>query len=94
MSASLLLRRGAASAARRTFSTSAARPSARIFIIGNLGDAPELHQTPNGRDVVRYVVASASGSKEHRHTSWFRVSCFTSDGPRRDFMLSLRKGYV
>ncbi|KAM4060174.1 single-strand binding protein family protein [Hirsutella rhossiliensis] len=90
MSSSLLLRRTAAGA--RAFSTSPARSLARISIIGNLADTPEVQQTATGRDVIRYAVASNSGPKDNRHTSWFRVSSFVAEGGRRDFMLGLAKG--
>ncbi|KAF4121249.1 single-stranded DNA-binding protein [Geosmithia morbida] len=93
MSSSMLFRRavfGAGSAAR-SFSTTSPRSIAKISIIGHLADTPELHQTSTGREVVRYAVASNSGPKDNRQTSWFRVGSFV-EGPRRDFMLSLPKG--
>ena len=90
MSASLF-RRNAAISARRAFSTTAPRPVAKISIIGNLADTPELQETSSGREIVRYAVASNSGSKANRQTSWFRVASF-AEGPSRDFLLSLPKG--
>lgn len=83
---------GAASATR-AFSTSAPRSVARISIIGNLADTPELQPTSSGREILKYAVASNSGPKDNRQTSWFRVTSF-AEGPRRDFLLSLPKGYV
>ncbi|TFB06099.1 hypothetical protein CCMA1212_002033 [Trichoderma ghanense] len=93
---SFLLRRSAAAsagaAARRAFSTSSPRSVARITIIGNLADTPEAQTSSSSdKEYVRYSVASNSGSKENRQTSWFRVTSFV-DGPRKDFMLSLPKG--
>ena len=92
---SFLFRRTALSStgvARRAFSTTAQRQIARISIVGNLGDTPELQTTGNGRAFVRYVVASNSGRAENRTASWFRVTDFSPAGPRRDYILSLPKG--
>jgi tRNA uridine 5-carboxymethylaminomethyl modification enzyme len=87
-------RPSAASAAPRTFSSTASRPVARITIVGNLADTPELRASSTGREYLRYAVASNSGSGENRKTSWFNVSCFVGEGPRRDFYQGLPKGYV
>ncbi|KAG5923383.1 hypothetical protein E4U42_004970 [Claviceps africana] len=92
MSSFILRRATAASAgAARSFSTSSPRSIARMSIIGNLADTPEVHTTSSGREILRYAVASNSGPKDNRQTSWFRVTSFV-DGPRRDFMLGLVKG--
>ncbi|CAG9972073.1 unnamed protein product [Clonostachys byssicola] len=90
---SFLFRRAAVASAStaRAFSTTSPRSIAKISIIGNLADTPELYQTSSGREIVRYAVASNSGPKENRQTSWFRVATF-AEGPRRDFMLSLPRG--
>lgn len=79
-------------AAARAFSTTAARPLSRIQLIGNLADAPELHTTGSGREMVKYTVATNFGYKENRKTSWFKVNSFEAEGPRRDFLLGLQKG--
>ncbi|KAJ9150712.1 hypothetical protein NKR23_g3590 [Pleurostoma richardsiae] len=76
----------------RAFSTTATRPLAKVTIVGNLADSPELQATSTGRDIIKYSVASNSGSKENRHTSWFRVASFEPEGPRREFLQSLQKG--
>ncbi|GJN68959.1 primosome PriB/single-strand DNA-binding protein [Purpureocillium lilacinum] len=92
MSSSFLFRRATGAAtARRAFTTSAPRSVARISIIGNLADTPELQPTSSGREILKYAVASNSGPKDNRQTSWFRVTSF-AEGPRRDFLLSLPKG--
>ncbi|KND94862.1 Single-stranded DNA-binding protein RIM1, mitochondrial [Tolypocladium ophioglossoides CBS 100239] len=90
---SFLARRATAAgaSATRSFSTSAPRSLARISIIGNLADTPELQPTSSGREILKYAVASNSGPKDNRQTSWFRVTSF-AEGPRRDFLLSLPKG--
>jgi single stranded DNA-binding protein len=91
---SFLFRRaaGVSANAARTFSTTSPRNVARITVVGNLADTPELHQTSTGREVIRYAVASNSGPSSNRQTSWFRIATFTEAGPRRDFMLNLPKG--
>lgn len=92
---SFLFRRAAnvSASAARSFTTTTPRSIARINIIGNLADTPEVYQTSTGRELVRYAVASNSGPKDNRQTSWFRVATFV-EGPRRDFLLGLPKGYV
>jgi hypothetical protein len=91
----MLFRRATAASAgaARSFSTTSPRSIAKMSIIGNLADTPELHQTSNGRELVRYAVASNTGPRDNRQTSWFRITSF-NEGPRRDFLLSLPKGYV
>lgn len=94
MSSFLFRRATAASAgAARSFSTSSPRSVARISIIGNLADTPEIQATSSGREILKYAVASNTGPKDNRQTSWFRVTSF-AEGPRKDFLLSLPKGYV
>ncbi len=82
------------STAARTFSSTASRPVARITIVGNLADSPELRASSTGREYLRYSIASNSGSGENRKTSWFNVSCFAEEGPRRDFFQGIPKGCV
>ncbi|KAH7023643.1 hypothetical protein EDB80DRAFT_47735 [Ilyonectria destructans] len=93
MSSSALFRRAAfaQASAARAFSTSSPRAVARITIVGNLADTPELHSTSNNREIIRYAVASNHGSRENRKTSWFRVTSF-AEGPTRDFLMNLPKG--
>jgi hypothetical protein len=86
--------RSVARPAVRAFSATAARPVARITIVGNLADTPELQATSTGHEIVRYAVASNSGPRDNRHTSWFRVTSFEGEGPRRDYLQSLPKGCV
>ena len=94
MSSFLFRRSAVASAgAARTLSTTSSRQFARISIVGHLGETPELHQAANGREVVRYVVASNKGKGENKTTSWWRISAFP-EGGSRDYLLSLPKGYV
>ncbi|KAK8114838.1 Single-stranded DNA-binding protein RIM1 [Apiospora kogelbergensis] len=76
----------------RAFSASAVRPRAKITIIGNLAATPEVRPTSTGREIIEYAVASNSGPKDKRVTSWFRVASFEPEGPRRDFLTSLPKG--
>ncbi|KAK3902036.1 glucose inhibited division protein A-domain-containing protein [Staphylotrichum tortipilum] len=83
---------GLPATAARSFSSSVPRPVARITIVGNLADTPELRASSTGREYLRYAVASNSGSGENRKTSWFNVSCFEGEGPRRSFYQTLTKG--
>jgi len=79
------------SLAARTFSSSAARNAARITITGRLGAEPELAATSTGQAIVKYSVATSSGPRDNRQTSWFRVSAF-AEGGSRDYLMSLQKG--
>ena len=93
---SFALRRGlglaSSAASSRAFSTTPARQVARMSIIGHLGDTPEVQATSTGHEILKYVVASSSGPRDNRQTSWFRVSSFIPDGPQRDLLRSLPKG--
>ncbi|QUC18602.1 uncharacterized protein UV8b_02843 [Ustilaginoidea virens] len=93
MSSSLLFRRATAASPGvvRSFSSSSRLSVARLSLIGNLADTPEVQTTGTGREILKYAVASNYGPKENRQTSWFRVTSF-ADGPRKDFLLSLAKG--
>ncbi|KAI1078329.1 nucleic acid-binding protein [Whalleya microplaca] len=89
-----LARRGPAttSSFTRAFSASARRDIARITVVGNLAATPEVRATSTGRDLIEYSVASNSGGKDNRTTSWFKVVSFAEEGPRREFITSLPKG--
>ncbi|KAK9779132.1 hypothetical protein AB5N19_06548 [Seiridium cardinale] len=89
---SAFLARRTAISARRAFSTTSPRPLAKMTIVGNLAATPELKATSSGREVVEYAIASNSGPRDNRVTSWFRVSAFEAEGPRRDYLTSLPKG--
>ncbi|KAI0024587.1 nucleic acid-binding protein [Xylariomycetidae sp. FL0641] len=79
-------------ATTRSFSASARRDIAKMTLVGNLANPPEVKVTSTGREVLEYSVASNDGRKDNPHTSWFRVSTFVEDGPRRQFLESLPKG--
>ncbi|KAI1180340.1 nucleic acid-binding protein [Nemania sp. FL0916] len=95
---SFLARRVTAATASATprlsqaFSASARRDIAKITLVGNLAATPEIKPTSTGKSVVEYAVASNSGRGDKQTTSWFRVSSFVEEGPRRDYMTSLPKG--
>ncbi|SPJ85337.1 related to single-stranded DNA-binding protein [Fusarium torulosum] len=93
MSFSSVFRRAALApaSAARAFSTTTPRPLAKITIVGNLADTPEVHPTSTGREVLRYAVASNSGRGENRKTSWFKVTSF-AEGAQRDYLMNLPKG--
>ncbi|KAI2630799.1 nucleic acid-binding protein [Hypoxylon sp. NC1633] len=91
---SFLTRRAVAAAPTlsRAFSASARRDLAKITLIGNLGATPQVKVTGTGRELVEYIVATQHGPKDNRKTSWFNVSAFVEEGPRRAFLTSLPKG--
>ncbi|KAK4163406.1 single-stranded DNA-binding protein rim1, mitochondrial [Cladorrhinum sp. PSN259] len=78
--------------AARSFSSTAKRDVARITIVGNLADTPEIRASSTGREYLRYSVASNTGFKDNRVTSWFNVTSFIGEGPQRDFLSRLDKG--
>jgi hypothetical protein len=79
----------------RAFSTSSARNTfAKMTIIGRLADTPELTPTSTGREILRYAVGVNSGPRDNQTTSWFRVTSFAEEGPQRDLIAGLEKGYV
>jgi hypothetical protein len=65
-----------------------------MTIIGRLADTPELQATSTGKEILRYAIGVNSGPKDNQTTSWFRVTAFTEEGPQRDFIAGLDKGYV
>jgi hypothetical protein len=65
-----------------------------MTIIGRLADTPELQATSTGQEILRYAVGTNSGPRDNQKTSWFRVTSFVPEGPQRDFIASLDKGYV
>lgn len=89
---SLRLASTAPAMATRPFSSSASRSIARMIITGRLGSEPELQATASGQEMIRYSVAT-SNSRDKQQTSWFRVAGFLPEGPYRDLILSLPKGY-
>lgn len=94
MSSFLARRVVAAPRIARAFSTTPARPVAKITIVGNLAGPPDLQATSTGREILRYSVASNQGRGDNSRTSWFRVTSFEQEGPRRDYLQSLTKGCV
>lgn len=93
---SFLARRAtiAAPSFTRAFSSTAAREVAKITLVGNLAGPPELSTTSTGREILKYSVASNQGRGDSQKTSWFRVTAFENEGPRRDYFQSLPKGFV
>lgn len=80
-------------AAHRVPSVLGARSFAHATIVGNLAGTPQTHKLKNGDEVVKYVVASDSGPKSNKTTSWFRVTSFMGP-PTDEFLKGLKKGYV
>lgn len=90
---SLRLASAAPTMASRSFSSSAARSVARMIITGRLGSEPELQATSTGQDIIRYSIGTSTGSRDKQQTSWFRIASFLPEGPQRDYILGLPKGY-
>lgn len=66
-----------------------------MTIVGRLGTDPEISESSNGNQVIKYVVGSSYGPKENRQTSWFRVASFApQDSGLRTLVMGLTKGYV
>ncbi|KAI9844362.1 MAG: ssDNA-binding protein, mitochondrial [Sclerophora amabilis] len=63
-----------------------------MTIVGRLGAEPEIQPTSTGQDVIKYAVGTSYGPRDARQTSWFKVSSFEKEGPRRDLLLGLQKG--
>jgi hypothetical protein len=82
----------AAPIARRAFSTSRASQLAKIQLIGRLADTPELQATSTGNELIKFSLATSSGPKDNRQTSWWRITSFEKEGARRDFLTGLEKG--
>jgi hypothetical protein len=65
-----------------------------MTIVGRLADTPELQATSTGQEILRYAVGTNSGPRDNQKTSWFRVTSFLPEGPQRDFIAGLDKGFV
>ncbi|KAI9805153.1 MAG: hypothetical protein M1825_000987 [Sarcosagium campestre] len=79
-------------APRAAFSTTPRASLARYTIIGRLGAEPEVLPTSTGKEVIKMTIASNSGPRDNPTTSWFKVSSFEADGPRKDLLKGLQKG--
>lgn len=89
------LRRNIPSTLSRNFSTSARNNSfAKLTLIGRLADKPEITATSQGQEIMKYAIGTNSGRGENAKTSWFRVVSFMPEGPQRDFISGLDKGYA
>jgi single-stranded DNA-binding protein len=86
------LRAFRAAPSARTFSTTPRSQLAKIQLIGHLAGAPEVSATSTGHEIVKYSLATSSGPRDNRQTSWWRVTAFLEPGPRRDFLTDLQKG--
>lgn len=65
-----------------------------MSLIGRLAAEAELAPTSDGTDMIRYSLATSSGTKENRKTSWWKIASFAGEGRGRDILLSLGKGLV
>ena len=78
----------------RNFSTSSPREVARITVVGRLADTPELRTSASGRQWLRYTVNTRSGPASNPKTSWWNINAWIEEGPQRQFLQNLPKGYV
>jgi hypothetical protein len=89
------LRRNIPSTLSRNFSTTARNNTfAKLTIVGRLADKPEITATSQGGEIMKYAIGTSTGRGENQKTSWFRIVSFQPEGPRRDFIANLDKGYV
>ena len=69
----------------------------KIFLVGNLGDDPELRYTPSGQAVANFSVATNrtyynAQDQKVQETAWFRVSAWGSQAePVNDMGDRIRK---
>ena len=79
--------------ARAFSSTPTARTFAKISVLGRLGADAELVTTSSGRELLRYSVATQSGTVDNRTTSWWKVTAFpTTEGGRDSILNGFKKG--
>ncbi|CAF9922753.1 MAG: ssDNA-binding protein, mitochondrial [Heterodermia speciosa] len=76
----------------RTLSTTAPLSIAKITIVGRLASRPEEVATSNGAPLIRYALATNTGPKDNRQTSWWKVALFAQNQGLRDVMMGLGKG--
>lgn len=65
-----------------------------MTVVGRLADSPDIIATSTGQDVIRYALGTHHGPKDNRQTSWWRVACFAQEGPLRDLVMGMGKGWV
>ncbi|KAK6353534.1 ssDNA-binding protein, mitochondrial [Orbilia brochopaga] len=66
----------------RLFSTSTPRGDlARVTLIGRVGTEPEMSQSSNGTQMMKYTLATSSGVGEARQTQWHRILAFGEPHP-------------
>ncbi|KAI9849777.1 MAG: ssDNA-binding protein, mitochondrial [Thelocarpon superellum] len=76
----------------RSFSSTSSPQVAKMTIVGRLAAEPEIQPTSTGTDIIKYAIGTSYGPRDNRQTSWFKVSSFEQEGPRRDYLLGLQKG--
>lgn len=47
----------------------------KIIVTGNVGREPEVRYTPNGTEFTVFSLGVSSGTKDHKKTDWFEISC-------------------
>lgn len=89
-----LLRTSGIASARRAFSTSpiARHDFAKATILGRLANTPDIVSLANGKEMVRYTVA-VTATKE-KPAVFYKVVSFAADGPNRQYLMDIPKGWV
>jgi len=62
-----------------------------VTLIGRLAAAPELSQTTNGGEIIRYTVGTNYGSNDKK-PHWFKVAAFEDRENSKNYLLGLEKG--
>lgn len=63
-----------------------------MTLVGRLVAPPEMASSANGNEHVRYTIAARTSARSTDEASFFRVTAFEEDGPRRQLLLGLEKG--
>ncbi|KAF3916922.1 hypothetical protein ABW21_db0205879 [Orbilia brochopaga] len=67
----------------RLFSTSTPRGDlARVTLIGRVGTEPEMSQSNNGTQMMKYTLATSHGQGDARTTQWHRILQFGEPHPQ------------
>ncbi len=68
---------------------------AKVTIVGNLGQDPEVRYTPSGTMNVQFSIAAAGrrrGEGDQENTTWFRVTAWDKQAER--LVTLIERGYV
>jgi len=54
--------------------------SARVFLVGNVGKAPESSYTPNGKFISKFSFAVTTGWGDNKATDWYNITAWEKTG--------------